>query len=290
VSWFRIDDKLMDHPKWLAMKGAALDGARNRADARARAKDAALVWTAAGVWGAGNNCDGIIPEHAADTIAPRAFLTEDEFHAAAELLVKAGLWHRLPKSRGGPGWKVHDWHDYQLSKQQVQQRQDRDARKKALYRTVEGRLVVETVKRRDGDRCRYCWEEVVWADRRSAKRGTVDHVDPDGPNSIENCVVACGSCNRAKADRTPEEADMLLRPAYWGDTQDLAASGRDLVATDSRPSLTRGSGRVRSGQVGPERDGTGGAGTGREATAEGGRRAVEVPPHSDDHFPGEDVA
>jgi 5-methylcytosine-specific restriction endonuclease McrA len=263
MSWFRVDDKLMDHPKWVAVKGAALDRAKSRTDARHHAQQAALVWMAAGVWGAGSNCDGIIPEHAAASIAPRAFLTEDEFHDAAELLVKSGLWHRLPKSRGGPGWEFHDWHDYQLSKQQVQRRQDREAKRKALYRTVEGRIVVEQVKRRDGDRCRYCWEEVIWADRRSAKRGTIDHLDPDGPNSLDNCVVACGSCNRAKADRTPEDADMQLRPPYWGDARDLAASGRDQVATGSRPDLTRGSGRARSGPDGPGQAGTGLGGAGR---------------------------
>jgi 5-methylcytosine-specific restriction endonuclease McrA len=283
MSWFRVDDGLLDHRKWLELKGAALAGARNRADGRARAQRAALVWFATGVWGAGNNCDGIIPEHAADSIAPRAFLTEDEFHEAAELIVKAGLWRRLPKSRGGPGWEVHDWHDYQLSRQQVQQRQDRDAKRKALYRTVEGRELVAKVKRRDGDRCRYCWEEVVWADRRSAKRGTIDHVDPDGPNSVENCVVACGSCNRAKADRTPDEADMLLRPPYWGDPQDLAASGREQDATGSRPGVTRGTGRVRSGRIG-----SGAAvGSALDATPEGVSLLPSPPPHDDRHFPGE---
>lgn len=285
MSWFRIDDKLLDHPKWVAIKAAAQARAKSRADARVLAKNAALAWCGAGIWGAGNNCDGAIPEVAADSIAPRVFLTEDEFHDAAELLVDAGLWKRLPKKRGGPGWEVHDWHDYQLSKQQVQQRQDRDARRKALYRTVEGRLVVEQVKRRDGDHCRYCWCEVKWEDRRSAKRGTIDHVDPDGPNSVDNCVVACGSCNRRKSDRTPEEAEMQLREPFWGDARDLAASGREQVATRSRPGLTRGSGRARSGQVGPERAGHGSGGESTE-----GARADEPPPHSDEDFPGEGAA
>jgi 5-methylcytosine-specific restriction endonuclease McrA len=280
VSWFRADDRLLDHRKWLAIKAAALKAGRNRADGMRRAQQAGLTWFAAGVWGASVNCDGLIPDHAVEAIAPRAFLTPDEFLDAAELLVKAGLWRRLPKTKGGPGWEVHDWHDYQLSRQQVQQRQDREARQRALYKTVEGRRIVAAVKRRDADRCRYCWDQVVWADRRSAKRGTIDHVDPDGPNSIENCVVACGSCNRAKADRTPEEADMLLRQPCWGDPPDQSGSSRDLVATKSRPVLTRGTGRNGSGQVRPERDGTG---AGLDAAA---AEPETVPPHDDHHYPG----
>ena len=281
MSWFRIDDKLLDHPKWVAIKTASFARCRTRAQGRELARVSALVWVGSGVWGAGNNCDGVIPASAADSIAPRVFLSEDEFHVGAEVLVRAGLWHRLPKSRGGPGWEIHDWSQYQLTKQQVQLRQDREARKKALYRTVEGRLVVEQVKRRDGDRCRYCWVEVRWEDRRSAQRGTIDHVDPDGPNSVDNCVVACGSCNRRKADRTPEEAEMLLREPYWGDARDLTASGRELVANDSRPARGRGSGRARSGQVGPERGDAGGV----EA---GSAPGIEPPPHDDDDHTGDD--
>lgn len=275
MSWFRIDDKLHDHPKWVGIKTAAQARASARSEARALAKNAGLAWFAAGVWGAGNNCDGIIPEAAADSIAPRAFLTEDEFHDAADLLVEAGLWRKLPKKRGGPGWEVHDWHDYQLSKQQVQLRQDRDTRRRALYKTVEGKKVLEAVKRRDRDHCRYCWTEVDWNDRRSAKRGTIDHIDPDGPNSVENCVVSCGSCNRRKADRTPEDAEMELKPPYYGETRDLAASDREQDATRERPVRGRGSGRNGSGQ---ERAGAGtGTGRGGSPDAEGVRPENQPP-------------
>lgn len=282
MSWFRIDDKLHDHPKWVGIKTAAQARASSRVEARALAKNAGLAWFAAGVWGAGNNCDGIIPEAAADSIAPRAFLTEDEFYDAADLLVEAGLWRKLPKKRGGPGWEVHDWHDYQLSKQQVQLRQDRETRRKALYGTVEGQEILDRVKRRDRERCRYCWVEVDWKDRRSAKRGTIDHVDPDGPNSVDNCVVACGSCNRRKADRTPEAAEMELREPYFGDGRDLSGSGREQFANDSRPVRGRGTGRDRSGPDGP---GLVGSGRDGEADAEGVRPDEEPPEHRD--HPGE---
>lgn len=59
--------------------------------------------------------------------------------------------------------------------------------------------------RRDGERCQYCGQEGEL---------TVDHVVPrskGGPTTWENCVAACGPCNRRKADRTPREAGLRLR-------------------------------------------------------------------------------
>ena len=60
------------------------------------------------------------------------------------------------------------------------------------------------VLRRDGNRCAYCGGTAT----------TIDHVMPrsrGGPTTWENCVAACGDCNRVKADRTPGEAGMRLR-------------------------------------------------------------------------------
>jgi hypothetical protein len=46
--------------------------------------------------------------------------------------------------------------------------------------------------------------------RGSTARGR--HVDPEGPNQIDNAVLACWSCNAKKGHRTPEEAGMQLLP------------------------------------------------------------------------------
>lgn len=67
---------------------------------------------------------------------------------------------------------------------------------------------------RDHYMCQYC-------DRKfPAGELTLDHVMPEsrgGPSSWDNLVACCGPCNRKKADRTPEEAGMMLlrrpRPA-----------------------------------------------------------------------------
>lgn len=64
---------------------------------------------------------------------------------------------------------------------------------------------------RDGHRCQYCGDVLP------PRELTVDHVMPrsrGGGSTWENLVAACGPCNRAKGDRTPEEAAMplLARP------------------------------------------------------------------------------
>jgi 5-methylcytosine-specific restriction endonuclease McrA len=64
-----------------------------------------------------------------------------------------------------------------------------------------------TVLARDLYTCQYCAAQPGRADL------TVDHVLPrsrGGLTTWENVVAACGSCNRRKGNRTPEEADMHL--------------------------------------------------------------------------------
>lgn len=63
------------------------------------------------------------------------------------------------------------------------------------------------VRKRDGDRCRYCG--------RTDGILTFDHVMPKsrgGEDTEENLVLACVRCNLRKANRTPEEAGMPLLP------------------------------------------------------------------------------
>jgi 5-methylcytosine-specific restriction endonuclease McrA len=73
---------------------------------------------------------------------------------------------------------------------------------------------------RDDWRCQYCNVKL------NNDSITIDHVMPSsrgGLTSWLNCVSSCKSCNKRKADKTPEEAGMkiLKRPAtptslhYW---------------------------------------------------------------------------
>src|SRR5207249_9625457 len=64
------------------------------------------------------------------------------------------------------------------------------------------------VFRRDHFTCQYCGA------RPGSAELTIDHVVPrshGGTSSWENCVLACVTCNRHKANRTPEQAGFVLR-------------------------------------------------------------------------------
>ncbi len=66
------------------------------------------------------------------------------------------------------------------------------------------------VFKRDRYTCQYCGSEPGSEDL------TIDHVLPrsqGGLSTWENCVLACVACNKAKADRTPDQARMPLRTA-----------------------------------------------------------------------------
>jgi len=61
--------------------------------------------------------------------------------------------------------------------------------------------------KRDKSTCQYCNTKLT------ASQVTVDHVLPKaqgGITSFTNCVVCCHLCNNIKADRTPEQAGMIL--------------------------------------------------------------------------------
>ena len=62
--------------------------------------------------------------------------------------------------------------------------------------------------KRDRHVCQYCGVQTP------ADELTIDHVVPrshGGVSSWANCVLACVTCNKRKADRTPHEAGMRLR-------------------------------------------------------------------------------
>lgn len=81
----------------------------------------------------------------------------------------------------------------------------RYVRTRRLRRPQVSRALVIT---RDGETCQYCGRQPGRAEL------TLDHVVPraqGGPTSWENVVAACRACNATKADRTPEQAGMVLR-------------------------------------------------------------------------------
>jgi hypothetical protein len=83
--------------------------------------------------------------------------------------------------------------------------------------------------RRDGYLCLYCGNSF------KPSLLTRDHVIPKGkggPNTWENCVSACKSCNNYKGCRTPEEASMKLLaiPFKPNKFEYLAFANRNILA------------------------------------------------------------
>jgi len=81
------------------------------------------------------------------------------------------------------------------------------------YKDIRGRIRKANIKRlrifiRDGFKCVYC------GIKPGISKLTLDHVIPSsrgGQDTPGNLVTSCKQCNNKKADRTPEEAGMLLR-------------------------------------------------------------------------------
>ena len=70
----------------------------------------------------------------------------------------------------------------------------------------------KAVYRRDNYKCGYCLSE---------DNLTLDHVIPSsrgGTNTFENTVTACRDCNNVKGDKTPPEANMVLKHKLYPPT------------------------------------------------------------------------
>lgn len=104
MAWFRVDDHLYSHPKWLA----ASKGAR-------------ALWTSAGSWSAGQLLDGYVPESALRIL--------DGTKREAEDLVRVGLWERADA-----GWRFHGWIDFQPTRASVVEKRRKDADRLKAWR------------------------------------------------------------------------------------------------------------------------------------------------------------
>jgi hypothetical protein len=110
VPWFRVDDSFHDHPKVFDAPDCAV-----------------ALWTRAGTWSARNLTDGFVPA----TILTR--FTSDPDTAAREL-VHRGLWLR---AKGG--FQFHDWHEYQPTKEAVENERKMKAERQRRWREAKRR-------------------------------------------------------------------------------------------------------------------------------------------------------
>ena len=114
MAWFRVDDKLHDHPKVRKLRGH---------------KMACLgLWTACGSWSADNLSDGFVPAEIVHRFDP------DE--SLADRLVSVGLWVRHEHDGEG-GYLFHQWTDHQPTRAEVERRRE-EARDRMRRRRAGG--------------------------------------------------------------------------------------------------------------------------------------------------------
>jgi 5-methylcytosine-specific restriction endonuclease McrA len=189
--WVKVDDGFPEHPKVVEAGRHLGPCGRGRVIA---------VWQVAMCYCNRNFTDGFIDEATVRTWT----LYDKRPLDVATVMAQAGLMKHVDG-----GFRFHDYEKYQPLAKDVKAKRDWDSRRKQLY-AIPG--LVDAIRRRDRDRCRYCNIQVNWRDRRSSTGGTYDHIQPRGENTLENVVVACYGCNIRKGGRTPEQARMKLLP------------------------------------------------------------------------------
>lgn len=203
MTWFKLDGTVSRHQK-----------------VRRAGRDGRALWYAAGPECGEQRTDGVVSPLLLVDAAHLAELSKAATARAVAALVESGLWHDSETIKGCRSCTVHlqpgdhyfhDWLDYQPSREDTElpEARLRVRRKRQLTRD---RALCDAIWERDRGLCRYCATRVNSADRRGAKGATYDHVDPAGPNSMGNVVLACRTCNGRKRDRTPDEAGMVLLP------------------------------------------------------------------------------
>jgi len=85
-----------------------------------------------------------------------------------------------------------------------------------VLEAIAGADVINALRYRDHDRCRYCGRDLSQA---AGRDWHIDHVVPvcqGGRGGLDNLVMACWRCNLRKGGRTPEQAGMPLMESGRG--------------------------------------------------------------------------
>lgn len=112
MPWFRSDDRLTTHTKYLRLPSTLKCEAMG-------------LWIQAGTWSSLNRRDGFVP---ADIIGH--FGTDCD---TADVLVTAGFWREVPE-----GYEFVDWNDYQPSRLELDEKRAADAERKRRSRANQG--------------------------------------------------------------------------------------------------------------------------------------------------------
>lgn len=105
MAWFKVDDGLWAHPKFLGLSDRAF-----------------RLWVRAGAYSAQHLTDGIVTKQMLVILGAQRRNCEE--------LWAAGLWEKVADG----GYRFHDWDHYQMSKQEVERRREYDRERKREWR------------------------------------------------------------------------------------------------------------------------------------------------------------
>lgn len=115
MTWVRISDDFIDHPKVVGLGGDA--------------PIAITLWLAALGYCNRYLTDGFVP---AGVLGRLTTLTPAEVRLASEALVDAGLWEKAAH-----GYQFHDYADYQLTKEAVLEKRQQNRERMARFRNAD---------------------------------------------------------------------------------------------------------------------------------------------------------
>ncbi|WP_083421288.1 HNH endonuclease [Jiangella alkaliphila] len=247
LPFFQVDDRLHVNRKAMRLAELALSN-----DPMGFA--ALGVWTLAGSKCQDSGTDGVVTRAGLLQIVLNPPLAD----ALAHLLVDAGLWHpaghdcsRCPAVDAGT-WLFHDWFALgydPAATVRITRAQRKELQSPRIRNAVWARDCLDPAEPNIGA-CRYCGRRLNRNDRKGDTQPTIDHVDPTLALGPRNLVLCCKPCNQRKGRRTPEQAEMDLRPApraLVDDTPVVAAAepsqGRSPATTDAVPPTGAGSNR-----------------------------------------------
>lgn len=234
MPFFQVDDQLTQNRKARRLLESAMDG-------QLAGIGALGLWVAAGSQAQtiGGGTDGVVSR--ADLV--RLVLNPAVADLLAAELVEVGLWHtaghdcdRCPEVPDG-SWIFHDWFDMGYTRAGqvlVNRRKRQELKDPLLVAQVWARDCLDPADPTVGA-CRYCGTHLKRKDTRSRRRPHLDHVDPRKAAGIRNVVLACDECNRAKGNRTPQEAGMTLQPPPRPDQSWSVAGPGTQAADDAGP-------------------------------------------------------
>ena len=123
MAWFKVDDKLTSHRKFLRL------GRIYGIEARALAMG---LWVQAGTWSALNETNGFIPEDITEEfidVTPASAVTDSDALDVREALCDVGFW-----SRTDDGYQFEGWAEYQPTKEGADEQRAKDAERKRRSR------------------------------------------------------------------------------------------------------------------------------------------------------------